>query len=458
MCPQGQKEAFMYCRHCGTELEKGAAACPNCGKSCTQRWQMIIAISVAVLVLAALAALLFFGLDLDFLKKTPATTPPVTEQGQQNPVEDITEQTPEVEPYESEVDFSGDEESTKTNLEAVVATVNGKSLTNRLLQFYFNLEVSNFVNANYSYLTELGFDYSRPLNEQKCYDADMSWEAYFVVKAITAWQQYEAVRAMAESEGFKLSDEKLAEIAQIEETMEKYAEEAKAESVDKWLQSNFLAEITKEEYMAYTELMAICTEYVLQKTGKEPTLEEMETYYNENISYFDDMNVTMNSGPLVDVRHILLQPEGTVDGSDTSACTKEAWDACLTKAEELLQQWKDSGATEAKFAELANANSADGGSNTTGGLYQNISAETQFVEPFLLWAIDDKRQVGDTGIVKTDFGYHIMYFSAGQELWEYYARNWIVEDREIALLEKAVEAYPSEIVTDAICIREFIFE
>jgi len=446
----------MYCRHCGAEMEKGASVCPNCGKSGAQRWQMVVAISAAVLVLGALAALLFFGLDLDFLKKdkTPETTTPVANQGAQTP--GSTEQTP-VEPYESEVDFTGDEETAADKLDAVVATVNGKNLTNRLLQYYFNLEVSNFVNANYDYLTQLGFDYTRPLNEQKCYDADMSWEAYFVVKAMTTWQQHEAIRAMAEREGFQLSSEQKAELANLDEELEKYVAEIGAGSVEEWLLETVMAEITKEDYLAYMELITICTEYVATKTGKEPTLQEMEAYYNEHKEYFDEFEVTMTSGPLVDVRHILLQPAGTVNGSDTSACTQEAWDACLARAEDLLQQWKNSGATEAKFAELANAHSTDTGSNTTGGLYQNISAETNFVEPFLQWSIDANRKVGDTGIVKTDHGYHIMYFSAGQELWQYYAKQWIREDQEIALLEQAVEAYPSEIVTDAICIREFPF-
>lgn len=455
----------MKCRYCGAKLEKGNSVCPQCQKKNFRSWQMIVAIVAAAVVVTALGALLFvtalsealnININWKFWEKetVPATTAPAASQDTEIP--DITEPEP-VEPYESEVDFTGDDTTIAEKIDTVVSTVNGKTLTNRMLQYYFNLEVSNFVNANYSYLSQLGFDYTRPLNEQKCYDADMSWEAYFVVKALTTWQQYESVRALAESEGFKLSAEKLAEIAAIEKTMEEYAAEAGKATVDEWLQETVLADITKEDYLAYTELLAICTEYVSQKTGNEPTLQEMEAYYNEHTEYFDGYNITMNSGPIVDVRHILLQPEGTVD-SDTSACTQEAWEACLKEAEELLQQWKDSGATEEKFAELANANSADGGSNTTGGLYQGITAETQFVEPFLLWSIDENRKVGDTGIVKTNYGYHIMYFSAGQELWQYYAKAWIVEDREIALLEKAVEAYPSDVVTDQICIREFAFE
>ena len=34
----------------------------------------------------------------------------------------------------------------------------------------------------------------------------------------------------------------------------------------------------------------------------------------------------------------------------------------------------------------------------------------QMVEPFETWAIDESRQAGDTGIVETEYGYHVMYF------------------------------------------------
>ena len=37
------------------------------------------------------------------------------------------------------------------------------------------------------------------------------------------------------------------------------------------------------------------------------------------------------------------------------------------------------------------------------------------VEEFNDWCFDPARRVGDVGIVKTKFGYHVMYFSAVSE-------------------------------------------
>lgn len=89
------------------------------------------------------------------------------------------------------------------------------------------------------------------------------------------------------------------------------------------------------------------------------------------------------------VRHILVADEDT--------------------ANDVLAQFNEGEKTESAFAALAVANSTDSGSASTGGLYTNFYYG-QMVEPFENWAFDDARQVGDTGIVQTDYGYHVMYF------------------------------------------------
>ncbi len=100
----------------------------------------------------------------------------------------------------------------------------------------------------------------------------------------------------------------------------------------------------------------------------------------------------------VDVRHILLTADRY--GSD---------DKAKAKAEELLDEWKNGDATEESFAELAGAWSEDGGSSLNGGLYTYVT-EGSMVEAFNDWCFDSSRKAGDTGIVKTDYGYHIMYY------------------------------------------------
>lgn len=103
------------------------------------------------------------------------------------------------------------------------------------------------------------------------------------------------------------------------------------------------------------------------------------------------------------VRHILIKT--------SSYDTDEEAEA---KANEVYQEWKDGEATEETFAELAEKYSEDGGSNTNGGLYENIY-QGQMVTEFNDWCFDSSRKAGDTGIVKTSYGYHIMYFLGDTE-------------------------------------------
>ena len=115
-----------------------------------------------------------------------------------------------------------------------------------------------------------------------------------------------------------------------------------------------------------------------------------------------------NSGDTVNVRHILIEAEADEEGNYTD----EAKAAAKERAEEILQEWKDGDATEESFAALAEEYSADTGSNTNGGLYENVF-EGQMVEEFNDFCFDPAREPGDTGIVfneGTYCGYHIIYF------------------------------------------------
>ncbi len=111
----------------------------------------------------------------------------------------------------------------------------------------------------------------------------------------------------------------------------------------------------------------------------------------------------LDSYNTVNVRHILLT-------SDTYGSAE----AAKAKAEELLASFN--GGADA-FAALAEEYSEDTGSNTNGGLYENV-AQGEMVENFDAWIYDEGRKVGDTGIVESTYGYHIMYFAGeGDIAW-----------------------------------------
>jgi hypothetical protein len=77
-------------------------------------------------------------------------------------------------------------------------------------------------------------------------------------------------------------------------------------------------------------------------------------------------------------------------------------------AESILAGWLNGGAGEDAFAELARLHSADGNSDR-GGIYEGVR-RGQMVETFNDWCFDPERKPGDSGIVETQFGQHIMFF------------------------------------------------
>lgn len=120
-------------------------------------------------------------------------------------------------------------------------------------------------------------------------------------------------------------------------------------------------------------------------------------FYVDNSEKFD---VNM-----VDVRHILIAPE---TDAETGESTPEAWDAASAKAEEVLAQYLAGEQTEDAFAALAAENSTDGNASS-GGLYEDVYPG-QMVTTFNDWCFDASRKYGDTAIVQTSYGYHVMYF------------------------------------------------
>lgn len=130
--------------------------------------------------------------------------------------------------------------------------------------------------------------------------------------------------------------------------------------------------------------------------------EEVTGYY---AVYF--VGSTDNKLPLKNVRHILVSFE--------SDATDEQKAAAKAEAEALLEQWKSGEATEDSFAALATENTTDTGSAANGGLYTDVYPG-QMVTSFNDWCFDEARQPGDTGIVESTYGYHVMYFVGNSDV------------------------------------------
>ena len=149
-----------------------------------------------------------------------------------------------------------------------------------------------------------------------------------------------------------------------------------------------------------------------------------------------------------DVRHILIEAKTTetdTEGNETpldDATIEKNFAEAKKQAEELLAEWKKGDATEESFAALASDKTADSASAEKGGLYEDINASSSYVPEFLNWALASHKK-GDTGIIRTSYGYHIMYFVGADEMaqWESDVRSTIATDK--------TNTYTTEI-TDAV--------
>ncbi len=119
----------------------------------------------------------------------------------------------------------------------------------------------------------------------------------------------------------------------------------------------------------------------------------------------------MHDVKTVDVRHILFM---TTNSETGEALSDDEIKQAETNAKKALADWKAGDKTEDSFAQYATDLTEDTGSSSTGGLYENV-VPGQMVAEFDSWIFDAARKEGDTEIVKTDYGYHVMYFVKGND-------------------------------------------
>ena len=182
-----------------------------------------------------------------------------------------------------------------------------------------------------------------------------------------------------------------------------------------------------------------------------PTQDEIEAYYNEHEAAYIESGMSKDE-VFVDARHILVVPQGGTTAEDGTVTYSDAeWAACEAEAQAILDRWLAGEKTEDSFAALANEKSTDPGSNTNGGLYTQIT-KGQMVPEFENWCFDASRKEGDTGLVRTTYGYHVMYFVGSQPSWIQYVQSDMMTERSNSFVGEAVAKYPLTVDYSAILL------
>ena len=418
-----------------TPIEEGKKASPAL---------IAVAVAAVVILLAALTALVLMGIKGRNQPEVPAdatveatqATVPATIPADGNP-DDVT----------CKGSYTASDADAQNAGDAVVATMGEYTLTNRQLQIYYWREISQqaYQLAMYGYL-----DPYQGLDTQiysQTEGATLTWQHAFLQSALNIWRQEQLLAGAAVKEGVEVSAEDAEQLATLTESLNAQAVEAGLADGQALIADVVGANVSLEDYANFCENNALANAYYLARNDAlSPTQEELEAYYAENEAAFAEAGMTKELS-YVDARHILL--------SIGDSTTDEDWENCRKKAQEVLDTWLAGEKTEESFAALANEHSTDPGSNTTGGLYEGFTPGTMVAE-FNDWCFDESRQPGDYGLVKTQFGYHIMYFVKGyveeNTEWETYTREQWANVQLNDMMTQMVESSPMTVNYSAIVL------
>lgn len=189
-----------------------------------------------------------------------------------------------------------------------------------------------------------------------------------------------------------------------------------AESCAELLSANIEASITAKE----SSLVEDAVNWLFDDSTKIGDVKAFDDSSNKIVYIlYKVKDPQPNTEEVYSVRQILIMPDGVdTSKSDVKLTDKQLAEA-RKKAQKILDKYNSGAKTELEFAKLAEKYSKDtestssGTSGNYGGYYGGVTQGTM-VENFNDWSMDDSRTYGDTGIVDSKYGCHIMYFISKQ--------------------------------------------
>ena len=460
----------MKCKHCQNELEQGVTLCPVCGeenpaetKAELGAGKIALLVVLAVAAVAVIVALIAGGAGGNTPAETTLPSSPAASEGltsnpdpsdpaASTPVETV----PMTVPADGNPDdvtcqgsYSVTDEEMTAAAETVVATMGDVKLTNAELQIYYWMQIIDFLNQNGYYASYIGLDTAQPLDCQLSIDGELTWQQYFLDSALVTWVNYQAMCLEANASGFEMDQEYADYLAQMPDDLADSAASMGYDSVNAMIQADMGPGATMEGYLSYLQSYYLGYLYYGAELEKMTVTDaEIEAYFDAHAEEYQQNGLEKTDECYVDVRHILICPE-SAEGSDTY--TEAEWAAAEKRANELLNEWLAANPTEDSFAAMAQEHSEDPGSASNGGLYEDVYVG-QMVEPFEVWCFDAARQQGDYGIVKTTYGYHIMYFVGSDPVWKLTAEQDMMTEKGNEFLQSVLDKHPAEIDYSAIAL------
>ncbi len=336
------------------------------------------------------------------------------------------------------------ESSDDSRLSTVVATCGDVEFTNADIQLLVRNSYYQFLNQYGMYAQLFGLDLTQPLWKQTA-QSGLTWEQQFLSEGLSYANELGAAKQYCIDNGIELGDELQEYVDTMPDQLQQNALMYGFSSAEEYVQDSYGKAVTVPVFMKYFECMAYEEAIYNSLTCTE---EEVNAFYDANP---DVMTASGISKQTVDVRHILIMP-ADADGDEVS--TEEEWQAAKEEAERIYALYLKN-PTEENYIELATQYNQDPGSMESGGLYEGVLAG-QMVPEFNDWIFAEGRQYGDVEIVKTDYGYHIMFFVSIQDNPDWYeaCEGLCLNEKMTNLLEDIKKQYPLMIYIDDIVIDD----
>lgn len=366
------------------------------------------------------------------------------------------------------------------NPDAAVAALGDARLTNRGLQI-------QYLNAIRTHRSGGGVqpDYTQPLESQRCplTRENISWQHYFLNQAIRSWQIQQVLLAAAREprpiteEAFKpnewedLHGEYVAADLPVNDFLYQdqpcYKPNTMHRSYLEGLPAQMDALAAGQGYADLSD----CARQVLAGLVSPEDMTAAAQDYNFAYMYFtewsydaateEELAAWLETHPLpendtftVDMRHVLLIPEGARVAADgTVTATEEQWKATEELAGKLMRTWSGEYLTtlnrDANFARLANRNSQDEGSRVNGGLYRNVH-RGQLIDQLDSWCFSKERKEGDWDILRSPLGCHIVFFRGRSSVTEAGIREDMLRRQAQQMLNARLESARPEVDYSAV--------
>ena len=281
-------------------------------------------------------------------------------------------------------------------------TINGIEISAAEYDFYYYSMLANYqAYAAYGYYAtdaDGNFDLTAACTETG-YE-DLTWAEYLDVIIKQQIQDNVILACMAEDEGYTLTDDDQTQVDSFTSSVAEYAETCGYDS-DTVLKAEYGSESSIDALTPVLERYLLALDYAT-------AIQATYTFTDEELT-------------LPTVYHILFYA--------TSDSTEDELATAKSEAEAALAQVT----TYDDMVSVGDAAVADGTAQEAQE-YSGIQPG-EMVDAFNDWCFDASRQPGDTAVIQTEYGYHVMYF----------VENAVSDDYKEVLSQNKLLAYLTEL-------------